>query len=239
MNRVLASLIFKGKATLCVLLMMHLCLWSAGCGQLGQMLPDGSLYVALTPDHPLAAQFDGTVFEGATAVIIHPDSHQFQVVFPDADRQFSGTYAITPAGPTITQLTMATGDESMTFTLDDVKAITSITSSRGANWVRPTDWAAPAVDANARGVDAYVQANQQLLDLAEQSDQEAGLTTGGSDQAATGSTSSPTKVADSSLAVLGAVALSFAAFWGMPLLLVGSILWVLQAFNFINWLLPP
>lgn len=227
MNRVLASLIFKAKATLCVLLMMHLCLWSAGCGQLGEMLPDGSLYVALTADHPLAAQFDGTVFEGATAVIIHPDSHQFQVVFPDADRQFSGTYALTPAGPTITQLTMATGDESMTFTLDDVKAITSITSSRGANWVRPTDWAAPAVDANARGVDAYVQANQQLLDLAEQSDQE----TTGSDN--------PTKTADSSLAVLGAVALSFAAFWGMPLLLVGSILWVLQAFNFINWLLPP
>lgn len=176
MNRSLRRVLFKTKAIVCIVLILNVQYW-AGCGAAPVSLPDGSYLVQLTADHALTQSLAGTAFSGATAVLINPTTNTFRVIFPDGVREISGRF---DAGETVTlrQITIGRGAEQIQVSLDAAKHITQIANSNGAVWNRPADWTSSATtDENT--LEAFKQANAELLDAAAALDAQAGGPIGG------------------------------------------------------------
>ena len=86
--------LFKMKSLLCMLLVLYGPIALIGCGNsmLGPGVPLAQIQIALGADHPLTQALAGTNFQGAVAMDIFPGARQFRLVFPDDERQVSGSY---------------------------------------------------------------------------------------------------------------------------------------------------
>lgn len=176
MKRSLRRMLFKTKSIVCIALILNVQYW-AGCGAAPVILADGSYLVQLTADHALTQSLAGTPFDGATAVLVNPTTNTFRVIFPDSVREISGRF---DAGETVAlrQITIGRGAELIQVSMDAAKHITRITNSNGAVWNRPADWTSSATtDENT--LDAFKQANAELLDAAAALDAQAGGPIGG------------------------------------------------------------
>jgi len=192
MKRDYQKIIFKAKAVLGVLLTANLCIWGLGCGQVGYSLL-GERIIQLTEDHPLTAALKGSDFEGATALAVNPGARTFRLIFPDGQRQLSGTYTNTQTQVELTTVNLTTATQSATLQLGAGQRVVQIASTIGSTWTRPVEWdqaagnfatapeaptapGAPSWPAAARGIsaDAYADANAQLLDLARELDAQGG-----------------------------------------------------------------
>jgi len=192
MKRNCQEIIFKAKAVLGVLLTANLCLWGLGCGQVGYSLL-GERIIQLTEDHPLTAALKGSDFEGATALAVNPGTQTFRLIFPNGQRQLSGSYTNTQAQVELTSITLITAAQSATLQFGAGQRVVQIASTTGSTWTRPIEWdqatgnfatapkaptapGAPSTPGAARGIsaNAYTEANAQLLDLARELDVESG-----------------------------------------------------------------
>ncbi len=208
------------KTLLCIALMINLNLLAAGCGQFGDALPDGSVRIDLTADHPLTAQLQGTDLDGATAIMINPSTQSFSLVYPDTDRQFSGSFTNGPTGRTIREATYAIGADSVTYQMDENKQLTSITTSSGAAWHRPADWS-DEQGSIATGPDAYVSANAQVLDCAAGEGLIADTSGVDTDQeGADGTNGVKSAQSGQFVAIAGIAAATSALFWGTILFIL-------------------
>jgi len=179
MNRALRRLNVKLKALLCVALIMNLSFWTVGCGQMAMEMPDGSFRIALTPGHPLTSHLQGSAFEGASAIEIKPGGQEFRLIFPDGAKEISGTFSDVSGQLEVTSLTMSQGSQSATLELDaSSKCITSISTSTGHRWERPAEWGTPEIVGD--GADAYLEANHQLMEMAEELDDQQAFSGGSS-----------------------------------------------------------
>ena len=242
MKRSFDGILFQAKAVLCLVLTLNLSIWTLGCGQAGFSL-FGEITVPLTPDHQLTALLKGSDFEGATAVVVNPSTHQFRLTFPDGQRDISGSYALSNGQPELTTLTLTTATKSATIQVDSSKHVTQIASNQGSAWDRPGEWntqgstaataptapaapRAPVAPSAARtvspGADAYLQANAQLLELARQVDQQNGT---GDDSA---------KTEQSSLFWVPAALLAFVF---VPAGIVATLIFVFELIVIINVIL--
>ncbi len=202
MNRNYGAIIFKTKAVLCLLLTANLSIWGLGCGQVGYSLL-GEVVIPLTADHELTEALKGSEFEGATAVAVNPGTQTFRLIFPDGDRQLSGTYINKQGGAELTSVTLATPTQTATLQLGHGQRVTQITSTLGSTWSRPAEWdppagsfatapaapaapAAPSAPSAAREISGaasgYLEANAELLELARQLDEQRGSSTDKADQ---------------------------------------------------------
>ncbi|RIK70585.1 MAG: hypothetical protein DCC66_04720 [Planctomycetota bacterium] len=169
-------MLFKTKSIVCIALILNVQYW-AGCGAAPVILADGSYLVQLTADHALTQSLAGTAFDGATAVLVNPTTNTFRVIFPDSVREMSGRF---DSGETVAlrQITIGRGAELIQVSIDAAKHITRIANSNGAVWNRPADWTSSATtDENT--LDAFKQANAELLDAAAALDAQAGGPIGG------------------------------------------------------------
>lgn len=158
------------KAILCIVLVLNLHLWVGGCGIGGVVMIDGKLRVNLTPDQPLTQVLAGSAFEGATAIEIDPATHRFRLIFPDENRDISGQYNLNKGQFSITQFHVEQGSRTADLALNSSKQVTSIQTSTGLQWNRPSEWVGLPVETISSGVDAYVGANIELVDVARQFD---------------------------------------------------------------------
>lgn len=254
MTRETHSIAVKIKAVLCIALTFNLCVWTLGCGQVGNSLFAGEQTISLLPDDALTQQLAGSAFEGATAIKVDASGNQFRLVFPD-ERQLSGTFTSNSGTREIAQLIFRADSTTVTMNFNN-KAITDVSTSAGTEWQRPAEWntqaaAAPSaptaptfksaesdtpssvdpqLQSSAEGstytptprtpkdstseVEAYMQANAQLLALAADLD-EQGVEPG--DDGA--------KVSASSFA-WGIATLAY-LFW-LPGGILATIIWVFQ-----------
>ncbi len=186
-------IMFKLKAVFCLLLMLNLCLWSLGCGSAATALFVGDKTISLTADHPLTEALSGSDFAGASAIELSTATNQFRVIYPDDNRNISGSFATVNGETAVTNLTITNGQKSVALLINNAKEITRIASNEGTSWYRPASWnsnapsapTAPSAPAAAGAktsmddaTDAFVQANAQLLELAAEIDAESddGLT---------------------------------------------------------------
>jgi len=240
MNLALCKTTFKLKAILCVVLTLNVSIWALGCGAVGASLFLGEKTIALTPDHPLTEALNGSDFEGATAVDVSPSTNQFRVIFPNAERELSGSYAMIAGQAVVIGLTFTKGAELLTLKLDAEKRITDIVSNQGQRWQRPVEWntqaprapgfatapAAPTAKTSTSDVDAYLQANSQLLELATQLDQQSGAEDLADDASATS-----VKAGESSFAWAAAALIAFVF---VPGGIFAGLVWVLQLIVLLN-----
>jgi hypothetical protein len=241
MKRGLQNLIRVLKTTLCVVLSLNIHVFIAGCGQNPLAGPTASLLtVQLTADHPLKLALKGSQFQDATNFIAQPDKQEFRLTFPDIKRQVRGHYAFVDGEFTITEFFFKNTARSAIVTMNDAKQVDTITTSDGYQWKRDGSASREQTDQSAQGVDAYLAANADLIEVARQLDQQSGLTTGsasGSTTSATGTvTPSVVKVStadtrDSVRAVLAIVASIWAPLVGVlqPLITIFSVSVVLEA----------
>lgn len=202
MNRNYGAIVFKTKAVLCLLLTANLSIWGLGCGQVGYSLL-GEVVIPLTADHELTEALKGSEFEGATAVAVNPGTQTFRLIFPDSERELSGTYINKQTGAELTSVTLATPTQTATLQLGPGQRVTQITSTLGSTWARPAEWdqaastyaaapaapsapSAPSAPAAAREISSdasgYLEANAQLLELARQLDEQRGSSIDKTDQ---------------------------------------------------------
>ena len=86
----------KGKAVLCVLLILNLNYWT-GCGE-AVLTPQNTMpgqveRILLTPDHPVSQALAGSQFAGAVALDVDRASGEFSLVYADGEtKQASGRY---------------------------------------------------------------------------------------------------------------------------------------------------
>lgn len=230
MNRVWDRLVFKLKALLCVALVMNLGLWTFGCGQTAMEMPDGSIRLALTPGHPLAVHLQGSAFEGATALEIRPGGQEFRFIFPDDARSISGQFTEVNGRYEVSSLTMVRGTESATLELDPAsKCITRMSTSGGYLWERPAEWGTPAVAGD--GVDAYLDANRELLALAEDVDGRPGDYSDG--EMGGSSPVSPEKAGQAAFGPAAALLLALGMAVLHPAGIAAAVIWVIQLINLI------
>ena len=163
--------IFKTKAVLCVLLVLNLHAWIAGCtGPAGIAAPlTGILRIELSADHALTKALNNSVLIGAEAFEIDPVRKSFRIIFAEENREVTGTYAVIDGAFTITKFTFGRLGRSVTMSLDLSKRVRTIVTDDGFAWQRPANW--PLVGPSSDGVEGYVEANAQLLDIAKGVDQ--------------------------------------------------------------------
>ncbi|QDV92324.1 hypothetical protein RAS2_34430 [Phycisphaerae bacterium RAS2] len=176
MKRSLRRVLTKSKSIVCIALILNVQYW-AGCGAAPVALVDGSYLVQLTADHALTQSLAGTAFDGATAVLVNPTTNTFRVIFPDSAREMSGRF---DSGESVAlrQITIGRGAEQIQVSMDAAKHITRIANSNGAVWNRPADWTSNATTGE-NTLDAFKQANAELLDAAAALDAQAGGPIGG------------------------------------------------------------
>lgn len=161
------QIILKSKAVLCVLLVLNLHAWIAGCTGPAEITAPltGILRVDLSADHALTKALNNSVLIGAEAFEIDPVRKTFRIIFAETNREVTGTYAVTNGAFTITQFTFGRFGRSVTMSLDLSKRVQTIVTDNGFHWQRPGNW--PLVAPSSDGVDGYVEANARLLDIAK------------------------------------------------------------------------
>jgi len=143
----------------------------AGCtGPADVVAPlTGIMRIDLSPDHALTKALNKSVLVGAEAFELDPVRRSFRVVFADAGREVTGTYAVVDGAFTITQFTFGRLGRSVTMSLDLSKRVRTIVTDDGFAWQRPANWS--LIEPSSDGVKGYVEANAQLLDFAKGVDQ--------------------------------------------------------------------
>ena len=192
---------FRAKAILCLLLVLNVQFFIAGCGTNGELLPADQLRISIAPDDPLIVALKDSPFAGASAVDLSLSQQEFSLVLPGRSQKLSGKYAFVDGQFTITQFSIENRNQSATLDLDTAKHVTQIVTGDGLVWKAP-DSSRDVTESQGSGVDAYLAANTALMDLATQLDAEraaSGNTTGST----TTDTPDPTKT--------GATAQGFAA----------------------------
>ncbi len=156
----------KGTGLLCTVLVLNLHVMTGGCGVGGVASPDGTLVIQLTPSMALTHALKGSLFDGATAIEVSPMEGTFSLVFPGGERQLSGSYGADTGRQAITSLHLSRAGVSADVSLDFQKRITAIQTSAGQRWERPADWTGLPNNGAAMGVDAYIGANIELVEIA-------------------------------------------------------------------------
>jgi hypothetical protein len=163
----------KTTALLCILLLLHLQLGTAGCGQsLTMPLPappvGAPTVIPLTPDHPISVALRNTAFAGATAMEVNRDVGTFRMIFPDDGRLLSGHFVQRGAEWEITQFDFASGDKSATMFLNpSTRQVTAIRTVEGDEWKPSNTNSALAINqlsATSR-LGSYFEANAELMQL--------------------------------------------------------------------------
>ncbi len=170
MNRKCRRFAEQLKAVLCLALVMNLMLWTGGCDVMNLSALAGTIRIDLTPDHPLAELLQGSNFENATAIEINQATQEFRLIFPDDAQEFRGTFANSPRGPEVTQLTLTDSGQSVSLEMDASRSVTSITTSNGFQWDRPAAWETPI--ATGGDEQTYLDANISLLEAADELEQQ-------------------------------------------------------------------
>jgi len=208
MSSRLNRLIFQGKVTLCLILMVQMQFLMGGCGiGAGSLLPADQLRIPINFGDEMNLALRNTPFSSATAIDVFPSQQNFSLVIPDSTRKLSGKYAFRDNAFTITEFFVQNANRSATIMMDDFKHVSRITTSNGLDWKLPPDTSKSNVASaiSATGLDAYLQANSVLLDVAKQLDVESATAAGASPTSAVGSTSPATTEPKSSAALSPAV----------------------------------
>ncbi len=127
------QVIFKSKAVLCVLLVLNLHAWIAGCTGPAEITAplSGIVRIELSPDHALTKALNNSVLIGAEAFEIDPVRKSFRVIFAEANREVTGTYAVMDGAFTITEFTFGRFGRSVTMGLDLSKRVRTIVTDDG------------------------------------------------------------------------------------------------------------
>jgi hypothetical protein len=155
--------------------------------------PDGWARTALSPDDELNQALRESNFSGAKYIDVNPSQQAFRLIFPDSTRIISGTYEFTGTEFTIKQFHLEADGESVTMDLNTFKQVVAIKTSKGDSWVRSDDTVMKENASREAGVNGYLAANEDLLELARIIDEENGYVgsggSGGSE--GTGGVTSP------------------------------------------------
>lgn len=167
---------FKSKAMFCVMLTLNFHYWSSGCGGTPDgFTGNGILSMALASNHPLAEALSSSSLVGAKSFEVNPATQRFRVVFGQDDQILNGSYSYENGSFIIKEVTFGHSSNNATLKLNESKNIMDITTSDGLSWKRPASWPSTRnTSVSAPGVQAYVDANKELMDLAKQAD-DAGL----------------------------------------------------------------
>lgn len=172
------SIYHRLKALVCVVLILNLHFWLGGCGNtVGVVTPESSRDV-LPLDHPLSQALQGSALLGATGIEIDAIAGTFRIAFVDGTQRLEGRYALGPDGRyTITEMTLGRQGASVEFSFDLSKRVTAIRTDSGIEWLAPPK---PVSSSSSRGsesegVQAYVDANAELLSLAREVDRQSGI----------------------------------------------------------------
>jgi len=151
---------------LCAGLILNLHVWMGGCGTSLPVSPDGFVRYDLSADQMLVGVTRSSAFGAASALEINPSSRAFRLVFPQTERTIAGTYEPLNGRPEVATLRFASGNLFVEFAFDGQRRVSSIVTSAGQTW-RPSDAeASPVAALGSNGVDAYIAANQELVDAA-------------------------------------------------------------------------
>jgi hypothetical protein len=167
--------VHRAKAVLCLILMLQAQLMiNGGCGTSGGLLsPAQQLRIPLPSSHPLSQALSGSPFAGATALNVYPTSQRFDLELRDPTKQLSGKYAYRDGEFAITEFYTQNRGRSATLWIDESKRVSRIATSDGVDWKLSDVSARTDGDASATvGVDAYLEANVALLEVARQLDEE-------------------------------------------------------------------
>ncbi len=167
------------QAALSAALILNLHVWQGGCGGWVDAPPlevagECAACIELPPNHPLVRALSESVFVGARAIEVNPATRSFRVLFDDATLQLQGKYADGPGSLFLSELTFGRFGRAIVLNFDASKRVTSLATDAGLLWRAPAK-SATAAAAPSDGVQAYVDANLELLGFAGELDQAAGL----------------------------------------------------------------
>lgn len=172
------------RTAVCLLAIVNLHVFSGGCGGFGLLPLDGWQRVSLSSDQPLKSALKSGGFSEVSALDVNPGTGEFRFVMPASGRSAFGTFALVSGAVEVSTITFAYQNLEVTIQFDGQKRIASLENSLGQKWV-PTD--APDVvplGQNLHGIDAYLAANPELIQLVrpvtEPAPQGGGSTGGGS-----------------------------------------------------------
>ncbi len=171
----------KCAAVLCATLVLNLHVWQAGCGGWVETAPldpanECAGCIELSPNHPLVRALSQSAFVGAQAVEVNPATRSFRVLFDDAALQLQGRYVDGPEALFISEVTIGRFGRAVVFNFDASKRITSMATDTGLFWRSPAKSnTAATADSPAAGLQAYLDANPDLLHFARELDRESGL----------------------------------------------------------------
>lgn len=153
------------RTAICLLAIVNLHVFSGGCGGFGLLPLDGWQRVSLSPDQPLKSTLKSGGFSEVSAVDVNPGTGEFRFVMPASGRSAFGSFTIVNGAVEVSTVTFAYQGLEVSIRFDGQKRIVSIENSLGQKWV-PTD--SPDVvplGANVTGLDAYLAANPELIQL--------------------------------------------------------------------------
>jgi len=153
------------KTAVCLLAIVNLHVFSGGCGGFGLLPPGGWQRVSLSPEQPLKSTLKSGGFSEVSALDVDPGTGEFRFVMPAGGRSAFGTFTLNNGAVEVSTITFAYQGLEVSIQFDGQKRVASIENSLGQKW-GPTD--APNVvplGANLTGVDAYLAANPELIQL--------------------------------------------------------------------------
>ncbi len=163
MTQQFKSMWHVARATLSILLVLNLHVWSTGCGGISPFDASGWIRINLGSTDLLKSTLLQSGFSQTTALEINPTTLQFRLMDSGPSRQVTGTYAIIAGEPVVSKIEFARNDVRVEFAFDGLKRITSISTSTGQRWTPDDPTAAPLFGPGLSGVDAYLGANQELV----------------------------------------------------------------------------
>ncbi len=181
------SITFKLKAVLCCLLVLNINFWLAGCGGMASLdstlanalteaANKGAVRIGITPGQPLAQALADTQFRDVEAVNLFTDTQTFSFVFPDQYRNISGSYVVQDGVFTVTEIRLEAYERWVELKFDGNKRVTSITTSDGSAWTLPKGDSSLEINAYTTNIQAYIDANANLVAAAQEYDRQAGNT---------------------------------------------------------------
>lgn len=166
----------QAQAILCIILTLNINLYLGGCTASPAALTVGNhIIIDLKADHAVKQALQDSEFADATAIEVTPSTNTFRLLFADSHKNVSGAYRYVGGAFVVETLTIGRAGESVTLKLDAAKHITSMSTANGATWTRPGHWTSTAA-AGSNDLQAYMDANQELVDLARDLDRESGST---------------------------------------------------------------
>ncbi|MCG8404095.1 MAG: Ig-like domain-containing protein [Phycisphaerales bacterium] len=172
MTRKNRHLFAKGKAAICVLLILNLNYWT-GCGE-AVLIPENTMpgnveRILLTPDHPVSQALAGSQFAGAIAIDVDRASGRFNFIYADGEtKQASGQYVGQGATISITEFSFSRDGQGATLHLNpDTKQVTLLTTTTGFEWRPSAQVSAREIANDAQGKDTYLAANDELIEFEE------------------------------------------------------------------------